>query len=368
MSLDRLVSLTADLVRIDSRSSVSNLAIAERIEAEMSGFEVERTDYLDAAGVTKRLLVARRGQGGLAFSAHMDTVPDIGWSRDPWAASVEAGRLYGLGSTDMKGPLAVCIVAAQNLPMDVPVCLMFTADEETTKLGAKTMAETSRLARDFAPCGIVVAEPTELMPVRGHRSHIEFTVIARGVQAHSSTGQGVNANWALVEFLAEMKTLASRLRTDPALLDAAYEPPFSDFNPIIDNHGTAVNISVPRATVRIKYRFSAGIDPATVIAVVQQSAAQYGLECSLVTSGDPMELAQTHPLIRFARNITGQAATTVPFGTDAAMLQTLAPCIVLGPGNIAEAHKPDESVALDDLAAGAALFATMAKAAVTAFG
>jgi acetylornithine deacetylase/succinyl-diaminopimelate desuccinylase-like protein len=368
MSLDRLVTLTADLVQIDSRSSVSNLAIADRIEAELSGFEIERTDYRDAAGVIKRLLVARRGQGGLAFSAHMDTVPNLGWSRDPWTASVEAGRLYGLGATDMKGPLAACVIAAQNLPRDVPVCLMLTADEETTKLGSKTMAETSRLARDFAPRGIVVAEPTELVPVRGHRSHIDFFVVARGVQAHSSTGQGLNANWALVEFLVDMKAIAARLRIDPALLDAAYDPPFSDFNPIIDNHGTAVNITVPVATVRIKYRFSAGISPSIVIAAVEQAALRHGLEFRLVTSGDPMELAEDHPLIRFGVAVAGQPTRTVPFGTDAAMLQKLAPCLVLGPGTIAEAHKPDESVSIDDLVAGVKLFEAMAKAAVTAFG
>ena len=86
-----IAELTRDLVALDSRSSVSNIAVAERIERELRGFEVERIDYQDAAGVAKRVLVAHRGApGGIAFSGHMDTVPDTGWQDDPWSARIDA--------------------------------------------------------------------------------------------------------------------------------------------------------------------------------------------------------------------------------------------------------------------------------------
>lgn len=355
-----IIDLACDLITIDSRSPVSNLRLADRIEAELAGFEIERLDYTDAAGTPKRALVASRGTGGFAFSAHMDTVPELGWSRDPWTATVEDGRIYGLGSTDMKGPLAVCITTAQSLPADIPVCLLFSSDEEVTKQGARMIAETSRLARAFAPRGIVVAEPTGLAPLRGHRSHIEFIATARGVQAHSSTGEGVNANWQLVAFLAEMKSLHDRLRTDPTLQDAAYSPPFSDFNLTIDNHGTAVNITVPRATVRIKYRYSASIDPAVVVGLVQAAADRAAIALNVTYHGDPAELPADHKLVRFAERLSGHTAGTGPFGTDAAMLQRLAPCVILGPGDIVDAHTPNESVRVDDLHAGVALFQTLA--------
>src|SRR5437867_2002497 len=105
-----VAQLTRDLVAIDSRSVVSNLAIAERV------------DYVDASGVAKRALVAHRGpRGGLALSGHMDTVPDTGWQENPWSGRIEEGRLYGLGSTDMKGPLAAAIVAARALPPETPI-------------------------------------------------------------------------------------------------------------------------------------------------------------------------------------------------------------------------------------------------------
>ena len=111
-----VLRLAADLVAIDSRSAVSNLAVADRIERELAGFEVERLDYTDAAGVPKRVLVAHKGpKGGHALSGHMDTVPATGWESDPWSPRLDAaGMLHGLGSADMKGQVAAAIAAARQ--------------------------------------------------------------------------------------------------------------------------------------------------------------------------------------------------------------------------------------------------------------
>jgi acetylornithine deacetylase/succinyl-diaminopimelate desuccinylase-like protein len=356
-----LADLAASLVRLDSRSSVSNLPVADRIEAELTGFEVERLDFLDQDGVPKRALVARRGRGGLAFSGHMDTVPATGWTDDPFDGRIdEEGVLHGLGSADMKGPVAAIILAARSLPPEIPVALLITTDEETTKQGARTIVERSALARDFSPRGIVVAEPTGLAPVRGHRAHVLFTATATGVQAHSSTGRGRNANWALLPFLTEMRGLYERLATDPALRDDAYDPAVSDFNLVLDNHGTAVNVTVPRATALIKFRYSAGIDPAPVIEAVRNAASRAGLSLEEAREGRPPELPTDHPLVRLCESVTGQPAGTVPYGTDASVLTELAPCIVLGPGSIDVAHTPREHVRLADLAAAVSLFAALA--------
>jgi len=365
-AVDELIRLARDLVRIDSRSFVSNIAVAERIEAELGGFEIEQIDYVDAGGVAKRALVAKRGEGGLAFSGHMDTVPDTGWTTDPWSGRIEDGVMYGLGTADMKGPVAACIVAARSLPSDVPVCLLITTDEETTKQGARAIVERSRLARAARLSGIVVAEPTRLIPVRGHRAHVAFTATSIGVQAHSATGLGRNANWALVEFLAEMKAIYERLRSDPAMQDTAYDPVFSDFNVVIDNHGAAINVTVPKATVRIKYRYSARMDSNVVVTAVREAAARAGLALEEAREGSPPELAAEHPLIVQAVALSGQAARTAPYGTDASVLQELAPCVVFGPGDIADAHKPTEKLVLADLAEGVEVFRRMAMAAVGA--
>ena len=357
------IKLAASLVATDSRSFVSNIAVADQIEAALPQFEIERLDYTDPAGVRKRVLVAHKGPmgGGLALSGHMDTVPATGWQGDPWSGRIEGGRLWGLGSTDMKGPVAACIAAATMLSDSVPITLLITTDEETTKQGARLICTGSALVRRAKPSAILVAEPTGMIPVRGHRSSINFVAVATGIQAHSSTGKGRNANWDLVPFLVDMKILQQRLRDEPVFHDLAYDPVFSDFNCTIDNHGAPVNMTVPKATVRIKFRYSASIDPSAVVAAVHDSATRAGLALTEAREGAPPDLAGHHPLIRLAAAVTGQAAITVPFGTDAAELQAIAPCVVLGPGNVAQAHQSDEYLDIAALTAAIPVFATMAE-------
>ena len=358
-----VVSLTREFVSLDSRSFVSNLPMAERVEAALAGFDIEHIDYIDPAGVAKRAIVAHRGPaGGIALSGHMDTVPDTGWQEDPWSARLDTdGILHGLGSTDMKGPVASAIVAARSLPGSVPVTLLITTDEETTKQGARLIAQTSEMVRQVQPRGIVVVEPTGMVPVRGHRSHIAFTCVATGVQAHSSTGRGRNANWELIPFLVEMKSVFERLRTDASLQDAEYAPPFSDFNLVIDNHGAAVNVTVPKATARIKFRYSAKVDPTPVLQAVYGAAERCGIAVTEAREGFPPELPDDHPLVRLCADIAGKPPTTAPYGTDASELQALAPCVVLGPGDIAEAHTPTEKVRVADLAAAVPVLMRLAE-------
>jgi acetylornithine deacetylase len=357
-----LLELARDLVRIDSRSFISNLPVADRVEAALAGFDVERLDYVDDAGVAKCALVAHRGPlGGIALSGHMDTVPDTGWQENPWSARLDAdGVLHGLGSTDMKGPVAAAIVAACSLPASVPITLLITTDEETTKQGARLIAQTSELVRRVKPRGIIVVEPTSMVPVRGHRSHIAFTCVATGVQAHSSTGRGRNANWNLIPFLMEMKGVFERLRDDTTMQDADYAPPFSDFNVVIDNHGAAVNVTVPKATARIKFRYSAKVDPTPVLQAVYSAASRFAIEVTEAREGFPPELPIDHPLVRVCVEEVGKPAGTAPYGTDASELQAIAPCVVLGPGDIAEAHTPTEKVRVAELAAAVPILTRLA--------
>jgi acetylornithine deacetylase/succinyl-diaminopimelate desuccinylase-like protein len=348
---------------LDSRSSVSNIPVAERIEPELAGFDIERLDYHDAAGVPKRVLVAHRGgAGGIAFSGHMDTVPETGWQDDPWSGRIDAaGILHGLGSTDMKGPVAAAIVAARGLPEDVPVTLLITTDEETTKQGAREIVARSALVPSVTPKAVLVVEPTRLRPVRGHRSSILFTSTAQGVQAHSSTGAGRNANWALIPFLADMKAVFDRLRNDRAWQDQGYDPPFSDFNIVIDNHGAAVNVTVPLATARIKFRYSAAIDASPIRQAVHDAAARHGVTVVEAEEGPPPELPAGHWFVEHCSSVCGQTPVTVPFGTDASILQAIAPCVVMGPGDIAVAHTPTEAVSIAELAAAVPMFQELAR-------
>jgi acetylornithine deacetylase/succinyl-diaminopimelate desuccinylase-like protein len=144
------------------------------------------------------------------------------------------------------------------------------------------------------------------------------------------------------------------------LQDADYDPPFSDFNVVIDNHGAAVNVTVPKATATIKYRYSAKVDPETVSAMVREAAQKAGVALSVAGEGNPPELPAGHPLVRLCRSATGREPRVAPYGTDASELQAIAPCVILGPGDIGKAHAPGECVPVADLAAAVPVFTRIA--------
>jgi acetylornithine deacetylase len=357
-----IVALASDMIATDSQSFVSNLPLAELVETRLRGFEVERLDWVEPSGVAKRALVARRGRGGLAVSAHMDTVPATGWEADPFAPYVDGGGLlHGLGSADMKGPLAVILTVGALLPAAIPLSLLITTDEETHKEGAKRIARTSALLKHNPPTGIIIAEPTGLRPVRGHRGSVDVVAVATGVQAHSSTGKGDNANWRLLPFLAEMRALQVMLREDPAWQDPAYEPSFCDLNLVIDNHGAAPNVTVGRATAKLKLRFSRSIDARPLRARIAEAADLAGLTVTMSDEPLPPELPADHPLVERCVAATGHAVETAPYGTDATYLQEIAPCVIMGPGSIATAHSPFERTPVRALVDAVPLFLRLAE-------
>lgn len=328
------------------------------IQRELSGFEVEVLDYTDARGVLKRNLVAYRGRGpgGLLLSGHMDTVPDTGWAGGALEPMLEGGRLRGLGSADMKGPISAMLAAGVGATADLPVTFLFTADEEAGKQGVREALQRSEVLRRQKPRAIVIGEPTGLRCIRGHRADIQFTADAEGVQAHSSTGEGVNANLALIPFLADMRELHSTLRSDSTFHDPQYEPPFCNLNFVIDNYGAASNMTVGKATCRIKFRYSKSFDPEWVVAAVQASARRNGLSLAVVREASPPELPPDHPLVQLVERVSGRPARVAGLGTEASELKVLAPTVVIGPGRIEDAHKPGEHIDLAQLAQAVGLY------------
>jgi acetylornithine deacetylase/succinyl-diaminopimelate desuccinylase-like protein len=362
-----VVALARLMVACDSRSIVSNFPLLEQLQARLPGWEIERIDYTDDAGLPKANLVARWpvSSSRLAFAGHTDTVTDAGWETDPFSASVEDGNLVGLGATDMKGPLAAMMIAAMAVPEVYRPLIVLTADEETTKRGVREVVARSMMLREYRPACFIVCEPTDLRVARGHRVDVQFVVHAHGLQAHSSTGKGVNANLQLIPFLAELRRLHTQLRQDTTLHDAQYDPPYCDLNFTIDNYGTLPNTTVGLATCRIKFRYSKSFDPAWVIDAVSRSAETHGLELFVRREAPPPELPPDAPLVRLLENITSQQAIVLGIGTEASEYSRLAPSLILGPGNIDQAHKPGERIAVDALLRAVTLYRYLAKALAT---
>ena len=221
-----VLKLARDLIAIESVSHKSNIGVAEFLEETMRrcGLEVERLEYLDANGQRKVNLVGKKGEGtdGLGFLSHCDTVPGSKWDQDPLSPVVKDGRLIGLGSCDMKGPLAATLVAGADVEasrLRKPVFIVITADEENASLGARHLVEASELFRTTRPKHGVIAEPTRLIPVYAHKGAALVTVTARGRAAHTSTEEGISSNFLIAPFLAEMAELARIVKTDPSFLN-----------------------------------------------------------------------------------------------------------------------------------------------------
>ena len=222
-----VLQLTQEMVAIRSVSQWSNAEVSDYIEAYLkaTGFdEIERLEYTYQNDERKVNIVAKKGEGtgGLAFLSHSDTVAGM---EDAWNAFdpvVKEGRLYGRGSCDMKGPLAATMIAAASVDADQlnkPIYIVVTSDEEIGLYGAKHVVRNSQLLQDAKPDYGVVAEPTRLIPVYGHKGYGFVGVTAHGKAAHTSTGEGTSASFMLAPFLAEMATLNEQMQNDPSYMN-----------------------------------------------------------------------------------------------------------------------------------------------------
>jgi acetylornithine deacetylase len=356
------LELLTDFISIDSQSHKASQPVFDAAANALEGWDLEYVDYQDAAGTPKRNLVARHpgSRSDVAFAGHLDTVSSTGWTRDPFKATIEGQRLYGLGASDMKGPIASFIIAANSLPDADRPMIVLTSDEESGKQGVREVVANSTTLKEFKPACFIVAEPTALGILRGHRVDVAFSIHAQGIQAHSSTGRGVNANIALVPFLSEMRELHLHLRTNPALFDLQYDPPYCDLNFVIDNYGAFPNMTVGLATCHIKFRYSKSFNPDIVINRVREAAERNNLKVQVRPEAPPPELAADHPLVKRAEEIVGVTAQVAGLGTEASEYSKIAPCLVFGPGDINHAHKPTEYIDLPQLNLSTHLFRKIA--------
>ena len=208
-----------------------------------------------------------------------------------------------------------------------------------------------KVLRSVEPRYCIVAEPTNLQVVNAPQGgyHIQCNG-SKGRAAHSSSGKGLNANIAMIPFIHEMGQLYAELVEDEVYWDPSFDPPFPDWNITIDNHGTAANVTVPLSTCRVNFRYTPTLDPGPVLARVQESAERAGLELESWSSGPPLYIAPDSELVQLALEITGeQAPISVPYRTDACILSEAFPCIVVGPGDLRQAHTVNEWVSVEQL-------------------
>jgi acetylornithine deacetylase len=364
--------LTRTLIGYNTVSPRSNVEVMDFLTETLESIdcEVERVEYKDRAGVLKVNLIGRKGpvngERGLALLGHIDTVPAIGWSMDPFEARIADEKMYGRGSCDMKGSVACMIEVASHYAasdMKAPLYVVITADEEVGYLGATAVAEKSQMFKKhgFPKYGIV-GEPTELHAVYAHKGTVRFIVTAHGRAAHSSTGEGDNANLKLIPFLAEMRDIYQELTTDTQYFNDEFTPPFTDWNITISDGECGANITSPLSVCNINYRPMPGDDSRVWIDRARDSAEKHGLIFDLYIDAPPVRTPPDAEIIQAALEITGETEPrTVAYGTDATVFAQHMETVIIGPGSILQAHTVDEWMALDQFPQGVSIFSQFVK-------
>lgn len=357
------------LMKFDSTSRRSNAKISDCAAQllEQLGFETERISYDDENGVKKVSVIGRRGSGpgGLAYFGHTDVVPADTWAdpaSGPFDPIVRAGRLVGRGSTDMKGSIACMLAAAAKLvdrELRSPIYISCTADEELNHRGADEIVQRSKIYRQLVEggaCGIV-GEPTQLQVVYAHKGGCRVTVTSRGKAAHSSTREGVNANLAMIPFLAEMKAIHDETETEQRWLNNEFDPPSVCWNIGINDLTQATNITPPQSICTIAFRPMPGTDTEQLVTRLQERARQLKLDCCVNVLHPPFRTDPGSEFVRHTVELAGAGPPqTVSYGTEASNLKDIRNLIVLGPGSIAQAHTHDEWIELDQLEKGTAVY------------
>ncbi len=368
MKLD-VVKLTQDLIAFPSVSLTSNVEVARYLIAllERLGFEVEELPYIDVNGVAKLSIVAKLGpgKGGLSLLSHNDVVPALardGWKSDPFKGRLHGGKLYGRGSCDMKGPLAATLVAAARFKaaqLKSPLYLVITSDEEIAARGAWEVTRKSRFFREAKGGYGLICEPTLLRVVHAHKGALYLQATSRGRAAHTSTLKGVNANVAMIPFLQEMRSIYDLVLKSPRYRNDEFTPPHSEWSIGINDHNIATNVTPVQSICTISYRPMPGAPVDDLIERTRRTAAKHGVKFELKFSGHPLYTPPDSALVRTALAMTGtKSSATVPYGTDGLAFATkMKNLVVLGPGDIAQAHTVDEWVEVAQLNKAVDLYA-----------
>ena len=360
--LDRLVSF-------DTTSRNSNLPLIEWIRHYLDDLGVPYRLSGNAAGDKANLhaVIGPPGEGGIALSGHVDVVPVDGqaWTGDPFRMRRQDGRLIGRGTADMKGFVACCLAAVpdfQAAGLRRPIHLFISYDEEVDCAGARRLcADLAQDGRKPAMC--IVGEPTSMQPVLGHKGRLAADVAVTGRAGHSSQpARGVNAVYAAAEAVTWIAAEQRRIAAEGPFAPG-FDPPHSTVHVGMLSGGAVLNIIPDAARFRMEWRVVPGDDAhaaldrlrrhiATAIEPAMHAvdpATGFTIAASDWLPG--LSLDPDHPLAATVRRLTGfNSDGHVSYGTEAGLYEEAGiPSIVCGPGDIAQAHTPDEWIAESQL-------------------
>ena len=367
------LELIRKLVSFDTTSRDSNLALIEWVRTYLDGHGIASSLTFADDGRKANLfatLPARDGNattGGIVLSGHTDVVPVDGqpWDTPPFEVTQQGDRLVGRGVTDMKSFLAAGLTFVPEFVrrgLRKPVHLALSYDEEVGCIGVRRLI-ADIVAKGIAPSGCIVGEPTGMQLVVAHKGKKAWRCRVRGFEAHSSlTPHGVNAVQIACEIVAWIARRAREFR-DEGRKDAAYDVPFTTVHVGTIHGGTALNI-VPRdCTFDFEIRHLPFDAPDAFFAEVKAYAETFLPAMHAVAPGTHIDFDVLSTLPGFdtheGSEITALGGACngthefgkVSFGTEASLFHIAnVPTVICGPGHIAQAHQPNEWVALDQIA------------------
>ncbi len=364
------LAILESLVAFDTTSRNSNISCTDWIQAYLRGFGVDCEVYVNAEG-DKHNLYAVIGPGdapGYVLSAHTDVVPVDGqaWTTDPFRLTLRDGKAYGRGACDMKGFLACTLAAVPEMvrrPLKTPIHLAYSYDEEVGCTGVRDMLVHFQ-DRQPKPIAAFIGEPSSMQVIIGHKGGQRVLCGVRGKAAHSSLApHGVNAvEWG-ARLVAKIRDMAEAQEASGAR-DALYDVPHSTLHVGIFTGGTSPNIVPHRADISFECRNISADDPMTYIDAIiryakeeleprmKRNDPEAGFDFDLRPLLPALETAPDHPAVTAAKRFAGRNDhAKVAYGTEASLFQDMAgyPSVVVGPGDIDQAHKPDEWIAVSEL-------------------
>ena len=360
--------MLARLIAFDTTSRDGNIPLIEFVEDYLDGWGIPhfRVDYEANRKTNLFATIGPDIAGGIVLSGHTDVVPVDGqpWTSNPFELMRREDRLFGRGTCDMKGFLAVCLAEVPRFlaaGLKSPIHLALSCDEE---VGCKGVRPLVAHMRDNLPKprAVIVGEPTSMKVVNAHKSAVTFSTQVTGHEAHSSlTHHGVNAIMVAGELLSEI----NRLRAD--LIAAGdpthrFDPPYSTIHVGLIEGGTAKNIIPRRCAFQWETRllptadqdfvpnrieaFAKSLEPA-----MKAVAPDTGIATEMVNRVPGLAPEQDSEAEHLALHLANANAThAVSYCTEAGLFQQIGiPAVICGPGSIEQAHKPDEYIDVSEL-------------------
>ncbi len=363
--------MLARLVSFNTESQRSNLELIHFCRDYLASLGVESTLAFNAEGDKANLYatIGPKVEGGVILSGHTDVVPVAGqdWSSDPWTLTERDGKLFGRGTCDMKGFDAIALALVPEMlaaPLKRPVHIALSYDEEVGCQGARVMI--AAMAKEgLKPSAVVVGEPSMMQVVTGHKGGLRMRTTVRGHAVHSSrVDVGVPAVMIagrLIDWHNQVMA-ENKARTAPG---NGFEPPYTTLHVGVVNGGTAVNITAEHCMFTHEVRCIPGESfetyeqryRAEVVALeaqMQAIAPETGIDF-VVTSDTPAMGPEVNGAAEeLCRRLTGDNGRhVVAYGTEGGLFQRAGwSTVVCGPGDIAQAHQPDEFITVAQLDAG----------------